>query len=87
MCTISVHHQQAHVLRRTCNGAWRVWDGVAAALAFIQMALRRLGITYEMIDYLLSIEFDRRNEQRVRTYYGDSEAFECERGTCPQGGI
>jgi hypothetical protein len=46
-----------------------------------EMALRRLGLAYDFIDYLL--EFDRRNEQRVRTYYGDSESFACERGTCP----
>ena len=38
-----------------------------------EMALRRLGLAYDFIDYLL--EFDRRNEQRVRTYYGDSESF------------
>jgi hypothetical protein len=44
-----------------------------------EMALRRLGIGYVTIDYLL--EFDRRNVQRVRTYYGDSETFGCERGT------
>jgi hypothetical protein len=46
-----------------------------------EVALRRLGIGYRIsygtIDYLL--EFDRRNVQRVRTYYGDSETFECER--------
>jgi hypothetical protein len=43
-----------------------------------------LGIGYVTIDYLL--EFGRRSVQRVRTYYGDSETFECERGMCPQGG-
>jgi hypothetical protein len=50
-----------------------------------EMVLRRLGLQYDFIDFLLS--FDRRNEQRVRTYYGDSEPFACERGTCPQGGV
>jgi hypothetical protein len=49
------------------------------------MALRRLGLAYDFIGYLL--EFDRRNEHRVRTYYGDSESFAFERGTCPQGGV
>jgi hypothetical protein len=34
-----------------------------------EMALRRLGLQYDFIDFLLS--FDRGNEQRVRTYYGD----------------
>ena len=48
-----------------------------------EMALRRLGLEYDFIDYLL--EFDRRNKQRVRTYHGDSEEFSCERGTCPAG--
>jgi hypothetical protein len=47
-----------------------------------EMALRQLGITYEMIDYLL--EFDRRNEQRVRTYYGDSEALSVSAGLAPK---
>ena len=42
-----------------------------------EMALRRPGLQYDFIDFLLS--FDRRNEQRVRTYYGDSEPFACER--------
>jgi hypothetical protein len=51
-----------------------------------EMALRRLGLAYDFIDYLL--EFDRRNEQRVRTYYGDRrDSFACGRGTCPQGGV
>ena len=50
-----------------------------------EMALRRMGLEYDFIDYLL--EFDRRNVQRVRTAYGDSDPFSCERGTCPQGGI
>jgi hypothetical protein len=50
-----------------------------------EMALRRLGLAYDFIDYLL--KFDQRNEQRVRTYYGDSGSFACERGTCPQGGV
>jgi hypothetical protein len=37
-----------------------------------EVALRRLGLAYDFIDYLL--EFDRRNEQRVRTYYGATGA-------------
>jgi hypothetical protein len=45
-----------------------------------EMALMQLGLEYDFIDFLLS--FDRRNEQRVRTHYGDSESFACERGTC-----
>ena len=49
------------------------------------MALRRLGLAYEFIDFLL--EFDRRNVQVVRTAYGDSTEFQCERGTVPQGGV
>ena len=48
-------------------------------------ALRRLGLDYEFIDYLL--EFDRRNEQVVRTAYGDSTPFTSERATVPQGGV
>ena len=27
------------------------------------------------------------NGYDIRTYYGDSEPFACERGTCPQGGV
>ena len=50
-----------------------------------EMALRRLGLDYSFIDYLL--EFDRRNVQVVRTAYGDSNEFACERGTVPQGGV
>ena len=50
-----------------------------------EMALRRLGLDYEFIDYLL--EFDRRNEQVVRTAYGDSASFTSERATVPQGGV
>ena len=34
-----------------------------------EMTLRRLGLQYDFIDFLLSS--NRRNEQRVRTYYGD----------------
>ena len=49
------------------------------------MALRRLGLEYEFIDYLL--EFDRRNVQQVQTAYGPSAEFSCERGTVPQGGV
>jgi hypothetical protein len=50
-----------------------------------EIALRRLGLGYEFIDFLL--EFDRRNVQVVRTAYGDSEELACERGTAPQGGV
>ena len=50
-----------------------------------EMALRRLGLEYEFIDYLL--EFDRRNVQQVQTAYGPSTEFCCERGTVPQGGV
>jgi hypothetical protein len=50
-----------------------------------EYALRRMGVGYEFIDYLL--EYDRMNVQHVRTSYGDSDAFHCERGVVPQGGI
>jgi hypothetical protein len=49
-----------------------------------EMTLRRLGLQYDFIDFLLSS--NRRNEQRVRTYYGDSEACACERGACMSPG-
>jgi hypothetical protein len=49
-----------------------------------EMSLRRLGVPYELIDYLL--EFDRHNVKVVRTAYGDSDGFSVERGCCPQGG-
>ena len=48
-----------------------------------EMALRRLGLEYGCIDYLL--EFDRRNVQQVQTAYGPTSEFSCERGTGPQG--
>ena len=41
-----------------------------------EMALRRLGLEYEFIDYLL--EFDRRNVQQVQTAYGPSAEFSCD---------
>jgi hypothetical protein len=49
-----------------------------------EMALRRFGVPYELIDYFL--EFDRNNVKVVRTIFGDSKEFSVERGCCPQGG-
>ena len=52
---------------------YKAYDTIARWVK--EMALRRLGLDYAFIDYLL--EFDRRNVQVVRTAYGDSGEFAC----------
>jgi hypothetical protein len=52
-------------------------------LYVLELALRRLGVPYNLIDYFLQFHFQ--NEQTVRTAYGDTTTFKCERGACGQG--